>query len=162
MTAAPGAALAQTTGTDTALAEARASIVRSISIAAVEPLAFGALSPGGSAFTVRLTPSGEISASEPDVLVPSRVSAGAFSVTGQPGRVYTVALPGSFSLASGTSALQVSDMVLQFEGEAEAGGSGVLDAEGTQRFTVGATLGVAAKQPSGRYTGSYTVTVRYQ
>jgi hypothetical protein len=43
----------------------------------------------------------------------------------------------------------------------DIGNIGTLSGTGTQSFYVGSTLHVAAAQPAGLYSGSFTVTVNY-
>jgi hypothetical protein len=155
-----GPAQAQATATTTG--EARASVVRTLAMASRAPLSFGLIAADSSAFQVTLTPSGVLSSTRPGVLVPGQVSAGAFEVTGEPSRVYTVDLPSSVQLSAGEQTMTVSGLVLQFGGAEGTGGAGLLGSDGRQVFNVGGTLAVGALQAPGDYTGAYVVTARYQ
>lgn len=82
-------------------------------------------------------------------------TAALFAVTGEADAVYTVSLPDSIAISNGAGAeMKVSNF-------ASSKDSGTL-ASGTDSFTVGGTLAVAALQAAGRYTGTFTVAVEYQ
>lgn len=168
LTAAAGAAQAQATAVTSG--EARASIVRTISVASQVPLAFGLIAPEEeTAVTVTVTPDGSISSTSPGSLLPSVVSAGGFEVAGDPDRIYFVDLPDSITLSSGEGNDTMTVSALEFEcevvgqvGGLAPGSSCQLGSDGRQRFTVGGTLTVNASQDAGDYTGFYSVTARYQ
>lgn len=168
-TALAGAAQAQSTAVTSG--EARASIVRTISVASQTPLAFGVIAPlDESDITVTVTPEGDISSSAPGSLLPSVVSAGGFEVAGDPDRIYFVDLPETITLTAGEGNDSMTVSNLQFECELVDGGNNdlvsgdscQLGADGRQRFNVGGTLTVGAAQDPGDYSGFYSVTARYQ
>ncbi len=147
--------------------EARASIVRTISVASQTPLSFGLIAPEDDTdIGVTVTPGGEISSTSPGSLLPSVVSAGGFEVAGDPDRIYFVDLPDSITLTAGegNDSMTVGDLQFECEvvGTAQPGVECQLGADGRQRFNVGGTLTVGAAQDPGDYTGFYSVTARYQ
>lgn len=121
-------------------------------------LAFGAVVASGVLGTVVLAPGGSRTAY-------NGVSLGAFNggnparfaVTGALSALYGITLPGSVTLTAPTGgSLTVTDFT------SSAGASGQLDASGQQTLNVGATLNVAANQPQGSYSGTFSVTTFYQ
>jgi hypothetical protein len=137
-------------------------VIRTIALAPSGPLSFGVLAADAQPADVTVSPSGEVTASRPGVIVPSARSAGAFDVSGQANRVYLVDLPTSVNLTAGSQTMTVRNLALQFQGAPSTGGTGQLSAEGRQSFTVGGTLGLGASQAPGDYVGAYSVTARYQ
>ena len=82
-------------------------------------------------------------------------TAAAFSVTGEADAVYTVSLPSGIEISNGNGdAMKVYDFAASKD-------SGTL-VSGSDSFTVGGKLAVAALQPAGQYTGTFTVAVEYQ
>lgn len=154
--------------------EARASIVRTISLASQTPLSFGLIAPESTPVDVTVTPDGDISSSQPGVLIPSVVSAGGFEVQGEPDRIYFIDLPDSITLTAGegNDSMTVTALALECESvgqvlapegvDAAATSSCQLGVDGRQVFNVGGTLGVGASQSPGEYVGTYAVTARYQ
>ncbi len=161
---APGLAAAQEpeSRASEATIEARASLIRAISIDSEGPLSFGQISPSATdTVTVTVSPQGVVTASTGTAVSPSPVAArpGPFRVAGHPDLAYQVSLPNTATLASGPATMRLSDFSVGFDG---GGAEGRLDAAGEQSFAVGATLTVGPDQPSGEYVGTFPVTVRYQ
>ncbi|MCX6549147.1 MAG: DUF4402 domain-containing protein, partial [Acidobacteria bacterium] len=82
------------------------------------------------------------------------VSAAAFDVAGEPNTSFSVALPASIQIASGKDSMTVDN----FFTDAAAY---LLDGTGAHALSVGAALSIAANQPAGLYSGSFSVTVAY-
>jgi hypothetical protein len=74
-------------------------------------------------------------------------------VTGEGTSAYTVTIPGTISIASGTNTMSIVPV-------SDPNGSGAL-VGGTQDIYVGGTLTVGATQPVGTYSGTFNVTVNY-
>lgn len=94
------------------------------------------------------------------VLVPSGAGARAqFTVTGDANAGYTIALPvdDAVTLTSGNNNMKVKTFI------SSPATSGTLSSAtpGVQTLYVGATLSVGSNQPSGSYSGTFTVTVHY-
>lgn len=122
-----------------------------------QPLAFGSL-VAGSGGNVTVSPASVRSASGGVVLVPSGPGAAAqFSVTGDPSATYAISLPanGVVSLTSGANSIAVNTFT------SSPNLTGTLSIGGSQTLYVGATLDVGSNQPSGSYSGSFSVTVNY-
>lgn len=140
-------------GSATASGNAAARIIAPITLTAVNTLHFGTMfnNVGG---TVTVTPAGGRSAVGVNLsaLAPLH-TAGSFDVGGEAGLTYTITLPadGTVTIASGANTMAING----FNYNAAA----TLTVPET--FTVGAVLTVAAGQPSGTYTGTYSVTVAY-
>lgn len=82
-------------------------------------------------------------------------TAAAFAVSGAEGQSYTIALPTQATIRNGNG----DEMTIaNFAGSKP---NGTL-ANGTDSFTVGGVLNVAARQAAGDYQGTFVVTVEYQ
>ncbi|MEE4154820.1 MAG: DUF4402 domain-containing protein [Erythrobacter sp.] len=77
-----------------------------------------------------------------------------FKVTGEADYAYTITLPTDIVI---TSASGDTMTVSRFSGSQDRGEL----RDGTDSFTVGGTLAVAARQAAGQYRGAFTVTVEY-
>lgn len=122
-----------------------------------QSLAFGSL-VAGSGGSITVSPASVRSASGGVVLVPSGPGAAAqFSVTGDPSATYAISLPanGVVSLTSGANSIAVNTFT------SSPNLTGTLSIGGSQTLYVGATLDVGSNQPSGSYSGSFSVTVNY-
>ena len=87
--------------------------------------------------------------------VTGTVSAAQFTVTGANSTTYAITLPGLTPLNSGGNSMNIDAFLT------DIGATGTLSGSGSQTFFVGSTLHVAAAQPAGTYTGSFSVTVNY-
>jgi len=75
-------------------------------------------------------------------------------VAGEPNTSFAVGLPGSIQITSGANSMTVDSFT--------TGASAyLLDGAGAAGLSVGANLSVAANQPAGLYSGSFSVTVAY-
>lgn len=84
-------------------------------------------------------------------------SAGRFKISGQPNVTVSVSLPTSITLTgSSGGSLNVNN----FSGY-PASNQLTLDSSGDGTLYVGADVNIGASQPSGTYSGTYTVTVNY-
>lgn len=124
-----------------------------------QPLAFGSLvANSGGSVTVAVNPLLSRSAAGGVFLLPSgNWSAASFSVTGDPNLTYAISLPGNgiVALTSGANTMAINDFT------SNPALIGQLSAGGSQTLAVGATLSVGGSQPTGSYSGSFTVTVNY-
>jgi hypothetical protein len=131
---------------------------QALAVTNTAPLAFGRFA-AGTGGSVIISSGGVRTASGGVVLLASGAgSAAQFTLTGEPGKIYSIDLPsaGSVVLTSGAG----HTMPIQ-SFSSNPNGSGQLGAGGSQTVTVGATLGVAANQPVGSYSGSFQVLVNY-
>jgi len=81
-------------------------------------------------------------------------TAGAFTITGQALKAYTLTLPATVDISGGVGTMDVTTF--------SDTSSGTLPAAGTESFNVGATLTIGGSQTPGLYSSTYTVTVDYQ
>ena len=155
---------AQNTATS-ASTDASATIVAPITISAGSLLSFGQVVASGTAGEVILAPAGTRTAQNGvsfSAGVTGSPSASAFTVTGETGYTYTVTLPASIELAGTTGAALAATASMTVDTFTKSIGTGDLSVDGTEDFTVGATLHVGANQATGAYEGTYTVKVDYQ
>ena len=141
--------------TQGAMAQATAVIYQPVSIKKPADLNFGAMIATPSAGKVILGPDGARTAVGGAVLASAAgVSATSFVVSGEPNATFSLTLPGSILIVSGSQSMLVD----AFTTDAP---TTRLDAKGNLALHVGATLGLAANQPPGLYSGSFPVTVAY-
>lgn len=127
-----------------------------ITLAKLTDLRFGDIFTGLTAGMVVLSPTGARSATGGAGLGSlSPVGAATFTVTGAPSATYAITLPASITLSAPGGTLTVSPVT------STPSLTGLLDASGNQTLAVGGTLNVAANQPDGDYTGTFSVTVAY-
>jgi Domain of unknown function (DUF4402) len=96
-----------------------------------------------------------------------------FTVTGEPQLAYTISYPSTTSVTSGSNSMSVTDFApvpetvngLPPSGSLSGFGSTTSTAacgdNGEDAWVIGGTLNVAKNQPSGNYTGTFTVTITY-
>ena len=85
---------------------------------------------------------------------------GSFQITGDSNRAYTIVLPTSASITTGSGANSDSIAISNFT--SFPSGNGLLDATGSQMMYLGATrAALKSNQKSGSYSGSYSITVVY-
>ena len=149
--AVPAAAAPGDTATETV--DARAQIVAPLSVTHTgTALEFGIIVPdSASAGSVSVSTAGVRSVSGVVGLSGTTPSADAFRVDGEVGRSFSFSTTGG-SLSNGTDSMSFSTTPSASSGTIAAGGTS---------FSVGGTLAVAAAQPAGNYTGSYTATATY-
>lgn len=143
----------------TASATATATVITPITIAKDVDMNFGNLAVHATtAGTVQMDPASSRTATG-GVTLPATtgtVSAAQFTVSGEAGYTYAITLPNSLTIASGTDNMTVDNFT------SSPASTGLLTG-GTEILTVGATLNVAAAQPSGTYVSAtpFDVTVNY-
>ena len=154
---------AMNAGASDGTGNASATIVAPIAIteAAGGDMDFGSVSGDSdvaNSSTVVLSTAGAVTASVNAAVVPlTGAQAATFDVTGAANALYDIVLPSAaVTISNGTDNMTVDTFV------GSLGASGTLSAGGTESFNVGATLNIAGNQPTGTYTGTYTVTVTYQ
>lgn len=133
-------------------AGASVEIAAPVSITQNTALAFGNVGPSALAGTVAVSLVGVKSVTGGVSDLGGTPAAGAFTVTGANGAIYTVTVPATVSL-TGPGTAMTATLVHD--------GGGALTG-GTDTFNVGGTLAVGASQTAGSYSGSYTVSVNYQ
>ncbi len=130
---------------------------QAIGIVSTRSMAFGELVVGVTSGSAVLTPAG--SRTLTGGVSPGSsggVTSASFTVSGIPLLTYSISLPGSAVLTSGSHTMTVNTFT------SNPSGTGQLQLfVGTQTLTVGATLQVGASQTSGSYSGTFLVTVVY-
>jgi len=136
--------------------EAGAKIIAPLQISNSTALYFGTIAPSLTAGDkVVVSPAGAKACGAELTCLTDDHTAAEFKVSGEANNAYTIQLPSQIKISNGAGAAMVVD---GFTGS-KAGGTLVA---GTDTFTVGGTLEVAANQASGEYTGTFVVAVEYQ
>ena len=153
--------MAQSPITQTVTNDARAEVLNAIGLTAVNILEFGGFSSSGTAGTVVLTPLSVRTATGGVTLVTTSTTptAASYTMTGSPSTHYNIVLPtGNIMITRvGNSAtMAVNTFTCSY-----ASLSSTTTTAGTDAFTVGATLNVAASQLPGTYVGPFDVSVVY-
>ena len=159
--------MAQTSATVAATA-AGAKLIVPMTLIQTSPLHFGSITlldaTGGSVVlpsnSLTRVFAGKVSES---IIAPLATNA-AYNVTGSNSAVYNLTLPATITVKEtvGASAtMTISALTARFNGAAADAVSSTLSATGTDNFTVGGTLTVAAAQIGGIYAGTFAVTVDY-
>lgn len=148
---------AESVKAQTATATASATIVEPISIAVAGELNFGAIVPSTTlAGSVVVASDGTPTPTNVTLISLVSASVPTFTVTGAPNATFYVTLPISTTISNGTESMTVSSFTQSVANPLTLGAT-----TGTEDFSVGATLTVAADQAVGAYTGSFDVTVAY-
>jgi len=146
---------------------AAANIVTPIAISETSSLHFGTMAVlAGTGGTCVLSTQGvrtqtggvNLSAQTPSA------SNAAYDVSGAVNTTYAITLPASITVTEtllGTATMNINNLLARTVSAGSDGLTGTLSAGGTDSFTVGGTLNVAAGQATGLYTGSFDVTVAY-
>jgi hypothetical protein len=142
-----GTAFAQ----ESATANAAADIVSPLEISSQQDLNFGKVSNNVAGTVVVATDGAATGLSQICTTTPA---AATFDVTAASGFAYSVTLPSSAILKSGTDEITVDNFTDNAGATPQGTGS-------SQTIGVGATLNVDASQPTGNYTGTFDVTVTY-
>jgi hypothetical protein len=142
----------------TATATAYATVVTPIAISRTADLNFGIFASGSTLGTVVVPISGPRTKTGGVVLpagIITTVNPAGFTVTGQPSYNYSISFPSSTNtLSNGTTTMTLDTFVHS------AGTTPQLNSSGTQSFTVGATLNVAADQAAGDYVSQTPFVVQ--
>jgi hypothetical protein len=119
-------------------------------------LNFGNMVAGGSAGTVTISTAGAVSSTGGATLVPSSTSAATFTLANPisgTSRFYFIQIPTTVTITSGANTMTVNGF------QSNPPNFGTLAAGSSRGINVGATLNVGANQPSGTYTGTFSLTV---
>lgn len=152
-----GALFTQNAKAQTATASATATIISPIAITKTTDLAFGNIVAGSSIGTVIVSTTNARTKTGGVTLptaTPGTFNAAAFNVTGLANATYTIATNVVTPPTSGSNTMALTLA-------SDPTGTGTIGSSGSQIINVGGTLSVAANQPAGSYTGSFTVTVAY-
>jgi len=141
-------------------ADVTAEILTALSVAvdaSDNTLDFGQIAPGATAATIVVAPDGTMTGGCPtQVICAGSTNAPSFDVVGNPNAlVYVTFTNASETLSNGTDSMTVDTFTTDGSGQL------TLDGAGEGSFTVGGSLGVAASQAAGTYTGTLEVNVAY-
>lgn len=144
-----------------ATVNATGTVIKALTITAVDPLAFGSFAADAAGGTLliatddALTPSVEIHP------ITSTHTAASFNLDGHGAAAYTITLPASVTLNGPSAATMTADTFTTAltSGNPIAAGVAALPAGGTDTLLIGATL--QATQTLGSYTGTLQATVNY-
>ena len=146
---------------------AGANIVQGLRISENAPMHFGTMSIPSAPVNVVLTTSNSRTSSSPsniNLLSQFPVSENAtYTVAGSGAATYAITLPlnGAVTISNGTDHMEIVNFVAHTVSTGLDGNTGLLDASGTDSFTVGATLKLESGQPFGIYTGTFGISVNY-
>ncbi len=143
---------AGTANADAITADALATVAGPVTVSQTTALDFGSFAINGAG-TVGTPSSGTpgYSVNTPAIPGPGFALAAVFTVGGEAGETYTVALTGPFTVTDGTD-------TMTYIPEAPVGSQAVNDGG----FDVEAVLTIAGTEGQGAYTGTYAVTVTYE
>jgi len=127
-----------------------------ITLARLTNLSFGDIYTTPASGTVVLSPAG-VRTFTGGVLLGglTAVTAASFTVTGTASTTYAITLPVSVVLTGPGGTMTANAFT------STPSATGTLSTAGQQQLRVGATLNVGANQPSGNYSGTFSVTVAY-
>lgn len=134
-----------------------ANIVQPIGLVKSSDLTFGSIASAQSQESVTISPEGNRIASGGVTLISAGDAsyAASFSVVGYPYATFSIGLPSSVIIISGTDQMSVNNFV------SSLGLSSSLDPQGEATLNIGATLNVNPNQESGVYIGSFDIVVAY-
>lgn len=156
--AAPGIAQAQSS--ESAVATGSTTIVQPIAITRTADLSFGRLlkPASGTAGAMVLSDADELEL-EVGIEGLDDVSRAKFTITGEGGQAVSVSVPTGFTMSKGPDTIAV-ELVPEISGSVTL--SGTLGSSGSAALNIGGFLYIDSSQPTGLYSGTFTVTVAYQ
>jgi hypothetical protein len=124
-------------------------------VTSTQSLNFGKFA-GGSGYsgTVTIDTTGARSSSGSVIRLGTVFSPARFTITGNPGKAYTLTLPAAFTITSGTNQMNVTAVT------ASIPLSGAIPTGGELPFVVGGTLTVNSTQKNGIYSGALMISVK--
>lgn len=150
--------------TNSADANATASVFTALTIEKKADLAFGALGAKTIATIAVMNTDGSRTNSTANTMATNLGNVARFEVKGDANNPFTITFPSSDTpLEDGAKPdmnILAGGFVAKIDNAAD-GNSGTIAAGGTSIVKVGATLQVGANQPKGDYTGVFSVTVNY-
>lgn len=152
LTIAP-AALAQ--NSDTATADANATIIAAIAVSNTASLEFGDIVQDATGGTVTVSPTGVLASSGPHSL--GGEQAAAYTVTGDASKTFGITFGAPSITITGPAAATMT-----VDTFAASCSSGCALTGGSASLTTGARLTVGANQTPGAYNGTFDLTVSYE
>ena len=155
LTAALGAGTASAAPVTTS-ADAKAKVLKQISVTKSADLDFGTVVVGTAAGTVGVASDGTL-ACDAALTCTGSTSAAAFTISGSKNEFVTITGDNSVTLKNADDSTKTMTASLT-----RSAGSLKLSTTGGGTFAVGGTLSVGASQTDGLYSGAFNVTVNYQ
>jgi hypothetical protein len=157
-----GPALAASGPSASAAGSAQAAVISPIGITNTAALRFGQVIRPTSTGTIVVAPNGAITTTGGvvgnDAIAQTGTGRGpaGFFLTTNRGAAVHLTLPNSFTITSGGNSMQISNLTTS--------STSIPSAPPSHSFIVkvGGTLTLAANQPAGTYTGTFTLTAVYQ
>lgn len=151
-------AIAQTS----VIGKMEAEIAVPVAASETELLNFGKVLPETGGGTVKISATGERTATGNIILMDDIYSAGRFVVSGMPNSLFSIVLPQTpqkMVLTNGSSEITVDE----FTSDVPVGGQVVRQSDGKSEVSIGATLhlGNGLSNPAGYYSGTYEVVFMY-
>ena len=137
----------------TATGNASVIIEQAITATQTQQMNFGIITPLASAGTAILSPAGAVSSGTLSFY--GTPAAAEFSITAAPSTTLTI------TYSNGTVTSGGNNMTIDTFTSTSTPSLNTTDGTGALALLIGGTLHVGANQPSGTYTGTYTVTVSY-
>lgn len=144
-----------------ATAQASTTIIQALTISKTSDLNFGSIvRPSGTASTITVSSAGvrSVSGGTGALAGAAGVSAAGFLIQGEGGQQFSITVPTTFKMTSGTDSLKVT---LSSSTTGTAMLSGSLGSSGSLILGVGGYFKLTKTQATGAYTGSFQVTVAY-
>ncbi|NVO03310.1 MAG: DUF4402 domain-containing protein [Bacteroidetes bacterium] len=159
--------MAQTSATVTGTT-AGAKLIVPMTLTQTSPLHFGVINLLAGAGGTVILPSNSTTRTFTGGVALSAVAPlatnAAYNVTGTMNVTYALTLPTTITVTEttlGLATMTISSILARFNGAAADAVTSTLSATGTDSFTVGGTLTIAAAQVAGIYAGTFNVTVDY-
>ena len=135
------------------------TVYRPIAVSSTANMAFGSIvKPATGSGTVTLSNGNVLTTSSGTILTSTSHTVAGFSVTGEGGEAFTLTVPTTFVMTSGTNSLTVSTLPT-------ASGTQTLSSSvgsaGSLTLAVGGTFPISTATVNGAYTGNLVVTVAY-
>jgi hypothetical protein len=136
-----------------------ATVVTPMAITAATALNFGTFAASATAGTLAMSTTNVRTPTNVTLIATNGGAASSITVAGAVGATFTVVLP----IADQTLTSSGSSMTIKSASFASSLSlnQGVVGAGGSATFTIGATLTVAASQPTGVYSGTYPIYLTY-
>lgn len=151
--------------TNTKITSAGAKIIPSIALVENLPMHFGTMTvKAGQGGTCTVSTSGVRSKTGGVTLqsLAPFMSLATYTVSGEPGKTYAITLPLTISVIIPGNSMTIGTLLAKStSGTQSHTATGTLGVGGTEQFTIGGTLTVAAGQTVGLYEGTFQVTVVY-
>ena len=151
--------IGKTSATASSASTVAATVLRPIAVANTAAMRFGSIvRPASGSGTVTLSDTGALTTTAGAIIPSSTHGAAGFLVTGEGCQNFTLTVPSTFVMTSGTNSLTVTTSPSASGVQTLGPYTGVT---GSLPFTVGGSFPISSATSSGAYTGNLVVTVAY-